>query len=278
MIPRQQSYFFEMRRFHNNIKRDLIQRYAKNVSNLLDLACGKGGDLQKWNDNNIKNVVGYDINSESIDIANTRKREFKNLKTKVAFNVLDLSTNIVNGNKNVDVITSMFAFHYFFKNNDTFETIMTTIEQNLKSNGYFIGTFFDGEILKNIDAKIYNEYFKITFDDNGNQIPLSKNPVFYEKNSKINSQVNVVLYDETPLDSDDFFGRKISVMMKETVLNESMDEYIVDFNNFVERLRQRGFVLIESKLFRDINSNKFNMKQTEKDVSFLNRYFVFKRI
>jgi SAM-dependent methyltransferase len=278
MVSRQQSYFFEMRRFHNNIKRDLIQRYAKNAVNLLDLACGKGGDLQKWNDNNIKNVVGYDINTESIDIANLRKQEFKNLKTKVSFNVLDLSNNIVTGNKNFDVITSMFAFHYFFKNNDTFETIMTTIEQNLKSNGFFIGTFFDGETLKNIDPKIYNEYFKITFNNGEVEIPLSKNPVFYEKNViGDSSPVNVVVYDKTPLDNSAFFGRKISVMMKETVLNESMDEYIVDFNNFVERLNQRGFVLLESKLFRDIFS-KFNMKQTEKDVSFLNRYFVFKRI
>jgi mRNA (guanine-N7-)-methyltransferase len=50
-----------MRRFHNNVKRQLYDKYTKNIYKLLDLACGKGGDLDKWVSNNIKYVVGYDI-------------------------------------------------------------------------------------------------------------------------------------------------------------------------------------------------------------------------
>jgi ubiquinone/menaquinone biosynthesis C-methylase UbiE len=59
---RNKSYFIEMRKHHNNIKRDLYNRYSKNISNLLEIAVGKGGDMDKWVKNGVKNVVGYDIN------------------------------------------------------------------------------------------------------------------------------------------------------------------------------------------------------------------------
>ena len=46
------------RKFHNYLKKYLIDNYAG--ENLLELACGKGGDLFKWQKNNIKNVLAID--------------------------------------------------------------------------------------------------------------------------------------------------------------------------------------------------------------------------
>jgi hypothetical protein len=47
--------------FHNLIKTRLIQRFAGDADKLLDLACGRGGDLYKWIRSGIKYVRGYDI-------------------------------------------------------------------------------------------------------------------------------------------------------------------------------------------------------------------------
>lgn len=289
---RKQTFFYNMRRFHNNIKRHLLNKFARNADYLLDLACGKGGDLQKWNDLYIKNVDGYDINNESIIEAKRRYRQQK-FKTNVTFTVMDLSKHILvpktvdwsnveyYKNKNInndlqlqyDVVTSMFAFHYFFESPDTFDTVMTTITNNLKNNGIFIGTFFDGESLKN--DLVYNEHFKITFqNENGVKVPLTTKDVYIEDDD-INE---IITYDNSPFDSNAFFGRKISVMMKDTVLNESTDEYIVDFDSFVERLRKLGFELIETELFKDLDYSNYNLNDTEKEVSFLNRYFVFRYV
>jgi mRNA (guanine-N7-)-methyltransferase len=126
---RAKSYFFNMRNYHNVIKRELYNKYTKNVENVLDLACGKGGDLDKWVSNNIKNVIGYDINSVSINEAKRRVSSYRYpLKTNIKLYVKDLSRDIISGNKNMDVITSMFAFHYFFESKETFDVIMKTIE------------------------------------------------------------------------------------------------------------------------------------------------------
>jgi hypothetical protein len=109
-----------MRRFHNNVKRELYDKYTREINKLLDLACGKGGDLDKWVSNNIKSVVGYDINERSILEAQRRVNEYKySINTKVDVNVRDLSRNVIDGNKDCDVVTSMFAFHYFFETEET---------------------------------------------------------------------------------------------------------------------------------------------------------------
>ena len=54
-----------MRTFHNLIKRQLYTNYSQ-PSNLLDLACGKGGDIQKWLQCKFKYVLAIDTNEKSI--------------------------------------------------------------------------------------------------------------------------------------------------------------------------------------------------------------------
>jgi 2-polyprenyl-3-methyl-5-hydroxy-6-metoxy-1,4-benzoquinol methylase len=60
-----------LKKFHNKIKRLLIQRFAGSCSTLLDLACGRGGDLYKWIDCDIKYVRGYDIAEDEVGATTT---------------------------------------------------------------------------------------------------------------------------------------------------------------------------------------------------------------
>jgi hypothetical protein len=78
--------------------------------------------------------------------------------------------------------------------------------------------------------------------------------------------------------TDELYGNKISVYLKDTVLDEPMDEYIVYFNKFVDEMERRGFELIDSNLFSDLYNEKYNLNSIEKKISFLNRTFVFKRV
>lgn len=249
---RAESYFYNMRRFHNHIKRNLYDKYTRNINKLLDLACGKGGDLNKWESNNIKNVIGYDINEKSIMEARKRIEKSKS-STDVKVDVKDLSRNVIDGNKDCDVVTSMFAFHYFFESEDTFNTIMKSIDNNLKVGGYFMGTMFDGKLITDLIKE-------------SNTFELVDNNVVRFKLKRYTSV------------TDDLFGNKLSVFLKDTVLDEPMDEYIVMFDKFVNEMKRRGYELVESSLFDEFYSNTFNMNKVEKRVSFLNRTFVFKRI
>lgn len=136
---------------------------------------------------------------------------------------------------------------------------METIENNLKDGGYFIGTMFDGDLIRQL-LKINNEYELV---DNGD------------------IKFKLKVYNKLV---DALFGNKLSVYLKDTVLNEPMDEYIVNFNRFVFEMRKRGFELVESKLFSElyelyeVYNKKCSLSDIEKNISFLNRSFVFKKI
>lgn len=47
-----------MRGFNNWVKSILIRTYLPSSATVLDLCCGKGGDLNKWKEGKIKYFVG----------------------------------------------------------------------------------------------------------------------------------------------------------------------------------------------------------------------------
>lgn len=249
---RSQSYFYELRRYHNSIKRTLYDTYTKNIDNLLELASGKSGDLNKWSANKIKHVLGYDIDTASIEEGRRRVRSNKGYTPKVELNVLDLSRNVITPTVPFDVVSAMFCFHYFFESENTFNTIIDSIKSNLKSGGIFMGTMFDGDSLLHLRVP---ESDTIELSDAG------------EVRFKLRFSS---LGRESP------FGNKLSVFIKDTVLDEPMDEYIVKFDSFVELMKSNGFELIESKMFESLYNDSFKLNSLQKEVSFLNRTFVFR--
>jgi mRNA (guanine-N7-)-methyltransferase len=248
---RQQSYFYNMRRFHNGIKRDLYNKYT-NSKSVLEISSGKSGDLSKLFDNKVTRVVGYDIDANSIAEANRRLREYPiDFQKLVSLHVLDLSTNAIPGDQEFDVVSCQFALHYFFKSEDTFLTILSSIENNLKVGGIFMGTFFDGESLINRLQFPFNDpHFKLTRKATTETL--------------FGNTINVSLKDDINISSAEIYNPE--------------DEFIVDFEKFTKVMELLGFELVESKMFKDLYENKLRLNQTEKDVSFLNRYFVFRRI
>lgn len=245
-----QFLFSNMRNFHNYIKRDLITKYAKNEEKLIDMCCGKGGDMHKWINSNIKYVIGYDINKEYIEEAKIRysKINKKDTDIKIIYKNIDLRKQVIdNEYGKVNIITCNFAMHYFFKNENTFNTFIKSIINNLKNNGYFIGTIFDGlSILNKLDNKNYynyNDFFKIDKINIGNTL----------------------------------LGNKIKVFLKDSIIDNISNEYLIPFGLFIVEMEKHGFILIDSKMFEVLEKDyKYKLEDYEKEFSFLNRYFIFK--
>jgi len=63
---REESRILRMRKFNNFIKSVLINMYVKQGDTILDLASGKGGDLNKWSVRKVKRVVFSDVAKESV--------------------------------------------------------------------------------------------------------------------------------------------------------------------------------------------------------------------
>ena len=226
-------------KFHNNIKRKYINKYAG--KKLLDLASGRGGDLDKWVKNKkIKKVVGYDINENSVKEAIKRLGKIKRLNKDISFYVKDLSNRVLNCNEKFDTITCQFAFHYFFKNPKTLNTILSSIKNCSKNGTIFICTLFDGDLIKS--DFIYPE-FEI------------------KKISK---------------DSRAEYNNKISVYIKDSILNVPEIEYLVRPKFLIKKLSSIHFELIETKSFKSFSEDE--LSETEKIFSGLNKIYIFRKI
>lgn len=259
---------FNSRRFNNYIKRRLLMDNSKNAYTLLDLACGKGGDMFKWVDANITFVKGYDNDTDSIKEANNRynsniKDENTTKNYHFTFEYADLSYEVVNpqlkqftnsfggnysGDGKFDIATCFFAIHYFFKNEQSLNIFIGNITENLKQNGTFIMTTFDEELL---------------LKEGDIDTPLLK----VHGVNKVNG-VN------------ENYGRAIDVWIKDTVLDKEREEYIVNFEFLVYKLKQQGIELIKTGTFEEFypewKTKKNYLNDIEKKLSYLNRYAVFK--
>ena len=64
---RQFSSIYNLKCFNNWIKAVLINEFIPRNATVLDLCCGKGGDLIKWNKAKVSKLLGLDISSISIE-------------------------------------------------------------------------------------------------------------------------------------------------------------------------------------------------------------------
>lgn len=257
---RVKSSFYKMRLFHNWIKRKIITKYMHN-KNVLELGVGKGGDILKWIECGAKLVDGYDKCQESIDEANKRLVNLSNDNTKpiplIRFHLLDLSSQVLDRNENNEkyhIVSSMFAFHYFFDNNKSVETIMKTIDQNTAVGSYFLACMFDGKKTeKRLETEFTHQDFDITYTLPPHLVHPTKT------------------------------GTPINVSIKDTVLETATEEYLVYSDDLVDRFNQIDFLLIEAidfaTLYKDwMTLDKNNLLSSmEQEISFLNIFYIFQK-
>lgn len=271
-----------LRKFHNFIKLNIILDACImfNAKNLLDIACGRGGDLQKWinNKNNLQYILAFDSHKESI-FSSIRKGDtfdgaiarFQNVKQNfrgkmpyiIFKNLSILDSNIleklntIDSNKKYDVVSCQFALHYFCENDNTLNNVLSVISIKLRKGGLFIGTATDGDLIH----KILN---------NGNvNIPLLSllkkdfnNYLFYiqTEKSKVLTRQN---YFELQGVSSEFY------LFKEKLRNIALQNnlQLIQYKSFYEWYQ----VYKKTKSFQELTIY-------EMVISFLNFSFIFKKI
>ena len=256
--------FETMRKFHNKIKEDLYKRFVSNTNHLLELCSGRGGDIHKWVNNNVKNVTGYDLSESAITECNRRLQQTKS-STRTEFYQLDLTSptalDIIKQHQRAqfDNVCCHFGVHYFFKDQTAFQNLISILRDTLNNNGYFIVTFMDNA---QIDA---------LFKSDDNDTISSEDTESREMHYILNRQ---------PTKFN--FGQRLRIVLNgntNNFLTEGSNEYIINYKYFCEIMEQSGFKLIETKLFQEIyNSMNMTMENYEKDISFLNRYCVFQKL
>ena len=187
-----------------------------------------------------------------------------------------------------NVSSCQFAMHYFFENKTTFHQFIRNVAECTKINGHFIGTCYDGQTVFNL----------LQDKANGESMTIMKNERKIYEVSK--------MYDQTGFPAEEMsLGYAINVYQES--INKTFREYLVNFQYFTRIMEDYGFILITkeeavsmnlpdgSGLFSELYANmeqeiKQNSKRKhdygtalymspeERRISFMNRYFVFKKV
>ena len=192
------------------------------------------------------------------------------------------------GEPGFQVSSCQFAMHYFFETPKSMHAFFRNLAECTRIGGYFVGTCYDGETVFNVlKNKKREESMTIMRED--------------KKIYEITKQ-----YDQTGFPEDEMsLGYAIDVYQES--INKVFREYLVNFK-YVERvLENYGFVVLpeaEAKamglpagsglfdqLFDNMNADvardkrlasdygtAADMTPEEKRISFMNRYFVFKKM
>jgi len=130
----------EIRKNHNDAKRELIQRVTTNSQHILDVGCGFGGDLQKWHKCGA-NINMCDPEPEALVEARSRA---KNMHMRVNFYEGDIHAC---PKRKFDVVCYNFSLHYIFATKELFFSSIHEIKKRVKPGGRLIGIIPDSEKL-----------------------------------------------------------------------------------------------------------------------------------
>lgn len=155
---RTESKILKLRSFNNCIKYILVNKFAKTNGTVLDLGCGKGGDMAKWDSINTENYVGIDISDFSIKEAVKRysKSRYKfhaifltgdAFKTPVP-KLLTGFEDQVPPDYQFDTVSMQFCLHYAFESEETIRSLLENVSKSLKVGGMFIGTIPSSDFIK----------------------------------------------------------------------------------------------------------------------------------
>lgn len=176
------SPIFYLRNFNNWVKSVLIQEYTDKIRQkdygrrlkILDICCGKGGDLCKWQKAHVDHLICADIAEVSVEQCKSRYEDLRRRTGRLftaEFIATDCTRNTLRDKYNdpsikFDVVSCQFGLHYSFESLSQARCMLSNISECLKPGGYFIGTTTDAyEIIsrskKSPDGTFGNRIFNI---------------------------------------------------------------------------------------------------------------------
>ncbi|ELQ73982.1 mRNA cap methyltransferase [Trachipleistophora hominis] len=243
---RRKSYIINIRNMNNFIKSVLFNRYVKRNGRVLDLGCGKGGDLLKYKKMGISYYYGLDIADKSISECKYRYSRHK-CPFKADFNVCDTYHTILNLGKRFDVISIQFSFHYSFESEESFTITKQNINEHLHENGYLLLTVPD----RNVILRRYHR--SRTEKDAEKSISGDQHTT---SDVCFGNEYYTIKFKDSP--SDRIFGNKYYFNLREAV-NECV-EFLVDVNFLEQEMKKIGLLVVENAnfiTFYNVHSNEF---------------------
>jgi SAM-dependent methyltransferase len=273
--PQTHTSFDAMRQYHNAVKKDLVSRVGTPGCRVLDIGCGRGGDLNKWTHAGASFYVGLDVNADLLAEARERAKHTK-MSTRfyehdVARDVFDYGAHaqavpevidwalldeeydsLVDPSPGAkfDVVSLQFCVHYFFSSRATAALLCETIRRNIADSGFVIITTLDGNM-------VYNAVNSGLFSDPEAEIWIDSSAGLAKRTREIARAAE--------------FGTGFKVVFSggdDLILSRyDLVEYVVFPDVLVSLMAKAGFALVDSCRFGNVSP-----------YSGMNRSFIFERI
>lgn len=189
-----------------------------------------------------------------------------------------------------NISSIQFAMHYMFESSEILHNFLTNLNECTQLNGYFIGTCFNGkkvfELLK--DLEINQSYTFYSRDRKNKLLEITKRYNNNEFNDNLSS-----------------LGYGIDIL--QSSINKQFREYLVNFEFLKSILEVYGFVVLNSEELKSVGliesygsfeylynimqnefktgkvsqtnyGQSYRMTREEKEISFMNNYFIFKKV
>jgi SAM-dependent methyltransferase len=144
-----------IRKYHNSVKRALIESSTKPGDRVLDVGCGFGGDLGKWERVGVTQLDACDPSEESLLEATNRAPTFKKLKPHFFHGDIFSCPK-----KQYDVVCYNFSLHYIFGSRELFFKSIKGIRSRMKDGSVLIGCVPDSESI--LMSTPFEDFFKNT--------------------------------------------------------------------------------------------------------------------
>ena len=165
----------QLRKINNYAKTVLFSTFSRKLGeypSVLDMSCGRGGDIGKWEKRGYKRYVGFDISPDSIQEAKKRWNEMKNRIEDSTFLVADFCDNNLQnilGKEKFDCVSCQFAAHYAFYSTKSVFIFLKNVTNLLKPGGTFLSIYTNGysimnKVLSQGTTRLGNSLYNLTIN------------------------------------------------------------------------------------------------------------------
>ena len=167
MVSRQSGPLYKTKLFHNHVKTVLYERFTNRGGSLIDIGCGKGGDLHKWEHLGIRTVLAVDVSPSYIQEARKRHDSKRSMRTQVSFVQADAFKDVITAHdvRLYDAMSCMFCLHYASRDEASIHRAFQNASTFLKPGGVFFGVCADGDVIET-RGDLSNDIIRITMHPN----------------------------------------------------------------------------------------------------------------
>jgi SAM-dependent methyltransferase len=154
LAARREGVLIRYKRYANSVKRQLISTYARDATCLVDLGCGRGGDLGKWRDANVRHVVAIDISGGQLAEGRAREQSSaagRRARTQITWKQHDMleptlaalvapDLGRARAAGGADAVAAMFCLQFGFGSERAASGLLAQVSAMLRPGGVFFGT------------------------------------------------------------------------------------------------------------------------------------------